>query len=114
MSQCIHRNLLQAALDKTDDDRTAMSALLAYLNSNEVVSDEQTKKGFDRLYEVGVPVSPSHERSINATSDLLDVTSSGFGVAKNHFGTITVIWFLFHASLFAFGRVIYFVTTRWI
>lgn len=43
---------MQAALDKTDDDRTAMSSLLAYLNANEVVSAAQTKKGFDRLYEV--------------------------------------------------------------
>lgn len=45
---------LQAALDKTDDDRTAMSALLAYLNANEIISDEQTRKGFDRLYEVHI------------------------------------------------------------
>lgn len=42
----------QTALDKTDDDRTAMSSLLAYLNANEVVSDGQSKKGFDRLHEV--------------------------------------------------------------
>lgn len=42
----------QAALDKTDDDRTAMSSLLAYLTTNEVISHEQAKKGFDRLYEV--------------------------------------------------------------
>lgn len=44
----------QAALDKTDDDRTAMSSLLAYLTTNEVISHEQAKKGFDRLYEVSL------------------------------------------------------------
>lgn len=30
-----------------------MSSLLAYLNANEVISDGQSKKGFDRLHEVG-------------------------------------------------------------
>lgn len=28
-----------------------MSSLLAYLNKNEIISDEQSKKGFDRLHE---------------------------------------------------------------
>ncbi|CAM9421474.1 unnamed protein product [Ectocarpus sp. 6 AP-2014] len=47
----IVKRAVKAALDKTDDDRTAMSSLLAYLNKNEVISDEQSKKGFDRLHE---------------------------------------------------------------
>lgn len=29
-----------------------MSSLLAYLTTNEVISHEQAKKGFDRLHEV--------------------------------------------------------------
>ncbi|CAM9340282.1 unnamed protein product [Ascophyllum nodosum] len=43
---------VKTALDGTDDDRTAMSSLLAYLNSNEIISDGQILKGFNRLYEI--------------------------------------------------------------
>lgn len=44
----------QTAMDKTDDDRTAMSGLLAYLNKIEIISDGQAKKGFDRLHEASI------------------------------------------------------------
>lgn len=37
-----------------------MSSLLAYLNANEVISGAQTKKGFDRLYEVKSKNEVSH------------------------------------------------------
>ncbi|CAN0381768.1 unnamed protein product [Ectocarpus sp. 12 AP-2014] len=61
----IVKRAVKTALDKTDDDRTAMSSLLAYLNKNEVISDEQSKKGFDRLHEIlpdlvlDTPAAPS-------------------------------------------------------
>lgn len=51
--------LEQAALDKTDEDRIAMSSLLGYLHMHEIISVEQTKKGFDRLYEVRRCPGPS-------------------------------------------------------
>ncbi|CAM9227575.1 unnamed protein product [Choristocarpus tenellus] len=48
----IVKRAVKAALDESDDDRTAMSSLLAYLNLNEVISGKQIKKGFDRLYQI--------------------------------------------------------------
>ncbi|CAM9204107.1 unnamed protein product, partial [Sphacelaria rigidula] len=48
----IVKRAVKTALDKTDGDRTAMSSLLAYLTTNEIISHEQAKKGFDRLHEV--------------------------------------------------------------
>eukprot|EP00904_Undaria_pinnatifida_P000488 jgi/Undpi1/1043/HiC_scaffold_10.g04506.m1 len=48
----IVKRAVKTALDRTDDDRTAMSSLLVYLNNNEVISDGQIKKGFDRLHEI--------------------------------------------------------------
>ncbi|CAM9519282.1 unnamed protein product [Chrysoparadoxa australica] len=46
----IVKRAVRLAIDKSDEDRTATSSLLAYLSAQEVVSATQMKKGFERLY----------------------------------------------------------------
>jgi len=48
----IVKRAVKVSLDKTEEEQIAMSALLAHLQANELVSSEQLKKGLDRTYEV--------------------------------------------------------------
>ena len=45
------KRAVQHALDKSEQDCTAMSALLAHLHKEEAVSAAQMELGFDRLLE---------------------------------------------------------------
>jgi len=45
------KRAIMCAMDKAEHDRAAMSSLLAYLVTTEVVSEAQVVKGFYRLYE---------------------------------------------------------------
>lgn len=46
------KRAVRAAIDKSDDDRTAASALLHHLHTRQVVSSKQMQIGFDRLHEL--------------------------------------------------------------
>jgi len=48
----IVKRAVTISLSKLDDDRTAISSLLAFLYANEVVSEEQMQKVFNRLYGI--------------------------------------------------------------
>eukprot|EP00953_Heterococcus_sp_UTEX-ZZ885_P024473 13384-Heterococcus_DN1.PRE.2 len=47
----IVKRAVQQAIDKSEQDCTAMSSLLAYLHTSEVISSAQVSVGFDRLWE---------------------------------------------------------------
>jgi programmed cell death protein 4 len=53
----IVKRAVQQAIDKSEQDCTAMSSLLAYLHTSEVISSAQVSVGFDRLWEAVTDLS---------------------------------------------------------